>query len=255
MDEDPKRHSTTNTQTEQEPRATLVLLPGLDGTEAFFRPLLAALPAWIDARVVTYPAAGPNDYADLLPLVQRVIDASQPAYLLGWSFGGPLAMMAAAANPDAVRGLILCASFARAPHPGLAPWRFAVRPPLVAAIRALRRTPGLLRGYSSEGLRRAKAEVWDAVDSRVLATRARAALGVDTRQHLARSAKPVLYVASSRDHIIPPRNIDDVRAAACACEVVTIEGTHLALVSNPEPAAAHIARFITDTADTHAAHR
>ena len=58
----------------------------------------------------------------------------------------------------------------------------------------------------------------------------------------------MLYVASSRDRIIPPRNIEEVRAAACACEVVTIEGTHLALVSNPEPAATHIARFIQRTA-------
>jgi hypothetical protein len=31
---------------------TLVLLPGLDGTEIFFRPLLAALPTWVKPLVV-----------------------------------------------------------------------------------------------------------------------------------------------------------------------------------------------------------
>ena len=34
---------------------TLVLLPGLDGTEVFFKPLLASLPHWIHPRVVCLP--------------------------------------------------------------------------------------------------------------------------------------------------------------------------------------------------------
>jgi pimeloyl-ACP methyl ester carboxylesterase len=223
------------------------MLPGLDGTEAFFRPLLDVLPAWIRPVIVTYPPTGPNEYADLLPLVQRALEPHQAVHLLGWSFGGPLALMAAAGSPVSVRGIVLCASFVRAPYPWLAPWRAAVRPPLVAAIRAARRTPGDLRGYSTEGLQRAKAEVWAAVDSRVLATRARAALGVDSRALLRASDAPVLYVASSNDRVIPPRNIDEVRAAARTCEVVTIEGAHLAMVTNPRPAAAHIARFVQRT--------
>lgn len=229
-------------------RSTLLMLPGLDGTEAFFSPLLAALPPWIEPVVVTYPTSGPNDYADLLPLVHHALVGRGPVHLLGWSFGGPLALMAAAATPSAIRGLILCASFVRPPVRALAPLRFAVRPPVVAAIRALRRSPALVRGYQTEGLRRAKANVWRAVDSRVLSTRARAALGVDVRRHLSALAAPVLYIASSNDRVIPHWNIDDVRAAARACEVVTIEGSHLAMVTNPEPAADHIARFIVRTA-------
>jgi pimeloyl-[acyl-carrier protein] methyl ester esterase len=227
--------------------ATLVLLPGLDGTDAFFRPLLEALPGWIRPIVITYPPSGANGYDDLLPLVQRAIEGHASVHLLGWSFGGPLALMAAAARPEAVRGIILCASFLRAPVPALGPFRFVVRPPVVAAIRALRRTPALVRGHQTEGLRRAKADVWRAVDSRVLSTRARAALGVDVRSLLAASDAPVLYVASSNDRVIPRHNIDDVRATARACEVVTIEGSHLAMVTNPGPAAAHIARFVQRT--------
>jgi hypothetical protein len=41
---------------------TLVLLPGLDGTEIFFGPLLSQLPSWIDPVVITYPPTGPNMY-------------------------------------------------------------------------------------------------------------------------------------------------------------------------------------------------
>jgi hypothetical protein len=52
-------------------KTTLVLLPGLDGTEVFFKPLVAALPTWIKPVVVTYATAGANDYSNLLPVVRR----------------------------------------------------------------------------------------------------------------------------------------------------------------------------------------
>ena len=228
--------------------ATLVLLPGLDGTAAMFGPLLASLPPWIRPVVVTYPASGPNGYDDLLPLVQHAVRGTPRFHVLGWSFGGPLALMAAGANPSAVRGIVLCASFARAPRPDLAPWRFAFRPPVVATIRALRRAPALVRGYPTEDLRRAKAETWRRVGASVLSTRARAALAVDARPQLASCAAPVLYVASSQDRVVPRRNIEDIRAAACACEVVTIAGPHLALFTNAAAAAVHIANFVRRTA-------
>ena len=230
------------------PEATLVLLPGLDGTDAMFAPLLESLPPWIRPIVVTYPASGPNGYDDLLPLVQRAVAGTQRFHILGWSFGGPLALMTAGANRVAVRGIILCASFSRAPRPDLAPGRSALRPPGVATIRALRRAPGLVRGYASDDLRRARAETWRRVGARVLSSRTRAALAVDARPHLAACAAPVLYVASSRDRVVPRHNIEDVRAAARRCEVVTIDGPHLALVTNAPAAAAHIADFVRRTA-------
>ena len=76
---------------------TLVLLPGLDGTEVFFRPLLAVLPTWIKPMVVTYPTSGANNYSHLLSVAQAAIEDSNSRtfYVLGWSFSGPLALMVA----------------------------------------------------------------------------------------------------------------------------------------------------------------
>ena len=51
--------------------ATLVLLPGLDGTDVFLRPLVAALPSTIRPVVVTYPTSGAEEYRDVLDLVRR----------------------------------------------------------------------------------------------------------------------------------------------------------------------------------------
>jgi hypothetical protein len=52
---------------------TLVLLPGLDGTEVFFRPLLAALPEWVRPIIVAFPSNGSNDYAGLLAIVSEAV--------------------------------------------------------------------------------------------------------------------------------------------------------------------------------------
>jgi pimeloyl-ACP methyl ester carboxylesterase len=107
--------------------ATLVLLPGLDGTEVFFRPLVASLPSWVKPVIVTYPTTGANGYADLLPLVEAAVASIENCYILGWSFSGPLALMLAAKEPRRTQGVILSASFIRPPLPNHKMWSRAGR--------------------------------------------------------------------------------------------------------------------------------
>ena len=64
-------------------RTKRVLLPGLDGTEIFFSPLLIQLPSWIDPVVVTYPATGPNAYDDLVPIVDWAVESLTDFVILG----------------------------------------------------------------------------------------------------------------------------------------------------------------------------
>ena len=226
--------------------ATLVLLPGLDGTEVFFGPLLAALPPWVEPLVVTYPTSGANGYADLFGVVEAAVADAPEFYVLGWSFSGPLALMLAAKEPKRTRGVILCASFVRSPRPIL-PWlRFAVVPPVVTLIRLARRTPTVLPGAWTEQLRRDKAATWARVPARVLAARARAILAVDARTHLRECPRPVLYLAGSRDSIVPRRNADQVVRESPSVKVVTIDGPHSALYTNPAAAVHAIVGFIRD---------
>ncbi len=55
---------------EMETTVTLVLLPGLDGTEILFGPMIQALTPWVRPVVVPYPASGPAGYEDLQPRVE-----------------------------------------------------------------------------------------------------------------------------------------------------------------------------------------
>src|SRR5262245_38426725 len=84
--------------------ATLVLLPGLDGTDVFLRPLVAALSPAIQPLVVTYPTSGAEDYGDALGIVRRATAGLSEFYVLGLSFSGPLAVMFAAEEPERVKG-------------------------------------------------------------------------------------------------------------------------------------------------------
>jgi pimeloyl-[acyl-carrier protein] methyl ester esterase len=224
--------------------ATLVLLPGLDGTEVFFGPLLAALPPWVDPVVVTYPTSGANSYADLIGVVEAAVADVSDYYVLGWSFSGPLALMLAAKEPKRTRGVILCASFVRSPLPIL-PWlRFAMVAPVVNLVRLARRIPAVFPGAWTEQFRRDRALTWARVPARVLAARARAILALDARTCLRECPRPVLYLAGSSDSIVPRRNADQIVRESRSAKIVTIDGPHLAMYTNPDAAAGAIAAFM-----------
>jgi hypothetical protein len=54
----------------------------------------------------------------------------------------------------------------------------------------------------------------------------------------------VLYIAASRDAIVPRRCLDEILAIRPSVAVVTIEGEHFAMYANPHPAAQAVSRFI-----------
>lgn len=222
---------------------SLCVLPGLDGTEVLSRPFVAGLAGCCHTRVIAYPAAGPHRYEALLSHVRAAVADLPSYYLLGSSFGGPLAMMLASVDALRVRGLILAATFARLPMPRLAPLRFTVAAPVVWTLRAARRIPIWLKP-ADDPLRRAKAETWSRTPASVLAARARAALAVDARASLARVTAPVLCVTYERDRVVPAACADEIRRLRPEARHAVLPGAHLALFSDPAPLAAEVRDFI-----------
>jgi pimeloyl-[acyl-carrier protein] methyl ester esterase len=223
---------------------TLVLLPGLDGTEVFFQPLLASLPQSVRPIVVCLPTSGTNTYADLLATVRNAVAKIPECYVLGWSFSGPLALMLAVAEPSKVRGVMLAATFVRSPHPRLARWRFAACTPVIWTIRVSRRAPGWLWLRPSDPVHRAKAETWVRVRTRVIAARIRALLTVDAREVLRHCQQPILYLAGSHDRVVPFRHVKEITNIRPSVQVHTIEGRHMALYTNPEATVRVILEFV-----------
>ena len=230
------------------PRATLVLLPGMDGSAAMFAPFLDAAPPQVDAITVPYPAGGANTYPELLPAVQAMLPRDRPFHLLGWSFGGPLALLAAAARPPGLRGVILAASFIRRPVRYLPPWaRHLARPLLFRLYPAASQLKALVGGHATPDLRRRLAAAHKQAGPAALACRVREALTVDATGSLQACPVPLLYLRGDADEVIAARHAEAFRALAPTLEIADIAGPHLALVTNPAAAWRAVAAFLART--------
>lgn len=225
---------------------TLVVLPGLDGTDVFFRPLLAVLPPSVHPVVVSFPVSGPTGYRELLDVVRKATADLPPFWVLGSSFSGPLAVLLAASAPARVRGIVLVASFVRSPRPDLEPLRFALVSPVVWLIRAGRRLPTWLRRQRDDPFRQAKAETWQRVPVRMLAARAREVLRIDVRAALVACPQPLLCVAYADDRVVPGQCADEVVRHHRNAHLVVLPGRHLGMFDDPQPLAREVVQFIGD---------
>lgn len=97
-------------------KPVLVLLPGLDGSGLLFSPLISALGADFDCRVLALPNDGEQNQAKL---AQRLLPQlpTQRFVLLGESFSGAIAAEIAASQPPGLAGAIFVATFLQPPRP------------------------------------------------------------------------------------------------------------------------------------------
>jgi len=223
---------------------TLVLLPGLDGTEVFFRPLLASLPEWVRPHVVSFPPTGGTEYEDLLAIVRKAVSEIPSFYVLGSSFAGPLALMLAEAEPDKVRGVILATTFVRPPRRIYVRMRFTSVAPTIWLIRTCRQIPAWFSRGPTNQLRRDTAEIWKRVAARIVAARIRSLLNVDARELLKRCQAPVLCIAGSNDGVVPWRNVEEIVRVRPSVSVRRIKGRHFAIYTNPTATMEAITAFI-----------
>ena len=119
--------------------SVLVILPGLDGSphlQGALPQALQKLPgmAGLQQQTILYPPQQKLDYLALARWVQPQLPQEQPFFLLGESFGGPLALLLAGCGqgdaqlpaPKHLRGVVLAASFATCAVPWAAPFLPAI---------------------------------------------------------------------------------------------------------------------------------
>jgi pimeloyl-ACP methyl ester carboxylesterase len=222
----------------------IVLLPGLDGTGRLFSPLLTHLPGYLRPIVVRYPLV-PQSYAELLPLVSASLPQDEPFIILGESFSGPLAIMAADRRPQGLCGVILDATFVKNPSYLSAS---VIRPFLLAFLFRLLPSPltaRLLLGRSADPIiAREVASVIDEVPAAVTAMRVREALAVDVTGPLRRLDVPILYLRGRRDHIIvPARNARQIARLGRDVRIREFGTSHMILQTRPGESATAIAEF------------
>jgi pimeloyl-[acyl-carrier protein] methyl ester esterase len=227
----------------------LLLLPGMDGTGRLFEPLLRCLSPLLVPVVVAYPADRACGYAELLPLVEAVVPDGRDFLVLGESFSGPLALLLADRQSPGLRGVILCASFARTPLPSFARWlRALVRPLLFRLTPRWLIRHRLLGRFATEALVGMLDAALADVRPEVLAARARAILAVDVGGPLQSCPVPILYLAAGEDRVVSRRSLAHIRRLQPGAEVATIASPHLLLQAVPEEAARVIQAFASRVA-------
>lgn len=217
----------------------------MDGTGELFSPVIPALEAAYQVSVARYPKDLPLGYPELEQYARSACPQSQPYFLLGESFSGPLAIQIAASNPAGLRGLILCASFAANPRPMLSPLSvFAPLLPLRSAPSALL-SAALLGSFATSHLCNSLVSAVRSVSMQVLQSRLRSIAAINVVPELATVQVPVLYLRPTHDRLVPQSALDQICRANSAVQVATIAGPHCLLQANPTAAAASINTFIS----------
>ncbi len=227
----------------------IVLLPGLDGTGFLFEPLAEALGPSVDRIVIPYPVDRKLNYDELLSIVMKALPRGRPFVLLGESFSGPLALMAAAQRPPGLMGVVLSASFARSPLPWLpARLGYLVSALLVRIVPDVAVSMILLRRYSTPSLRALLRRTRSVVAADVLAHRIGSVLRVDVTTQLAECPVPILCLRARHDLIVPARSTEIIRKINPTVTLRELPASHALLQTQPQLAAAELRAFMESLA-------
>lgn len=226
--------------------ATLVLLPGMDGTGDLFEPFLQSLPHNVSVIVVRYPTQDSLNYSQLESIAEEALPSRGPLILLGESFSGPIAIALAANLGDRVSALILCCTFARSPSKLLeriAPLSrlvpFELAPNWVTATILLgSNAPLELRDLLRMALRK--------VSPVVLRGRLQEIATVNVTQQLLSCKMPILYLRATQDALVSSASMDEMLMLRPSIRVANLEGPHCLLQMSPSSAVDAIFDFIAD---------
>ncbi|WP_158788452.1 alpha/beta fold hydrolase [Granulicella sp. L46] len=225
----------------------LVLLPGMDGSGELFRGLVTVLPEELETETLWYPADRYMNYGELAGTLRGAIPVDEPFVLVAESYGAPLAVLIASLEPPNLKGIVLSAGYVTSPLRG---WRRTLLwdlAPLLARVSM----PGFLARYLLVGQEAPQALVelvtgavsW--VTPKVLGARVREVLNVDVRAELAQVKVPVLYLQPTKDKLVDPGCLGEMRAVKPG-RTEMIESPHLLLQCEAKVAAEAITGFVTE---------
>jgi len=226
--------------------ATVVLLPGMDGSGALSAEFVAAMQLSDLPTVVSYPPDRAWGYQELEAFVQEQLPTDRPYVLIAESFSGPIAIALAARNPAGLAALVLVCTFVRCPI--RMPKQFA-RAALYLPIGPVTTAIGVryvVGSFSTPTLRTQIREAVSRVTSATWRSRLRAVVDVDVSDAMRQVRVPVLYLRAARDRVVPRSSSEAVARCCPNARIVEIDGPHFLLLAKPQECAAAVREFASE---------
>jgi pimeloyl-ACP methyl ester carboxylesterase len=200
--------------------------------------LAPAMPGFGGTAALPGEAMNLGGYGDWVAEFMRTVGVREPALMLGHSFGGGVAILAAHDHPTCVRSLVLINSIGGSTwQPGNTLRDMLHRPPwdwgihlaadLLPGRQASRVIPVIV-GEALPNLIRDPRAFWKAGG---LARRADLSSELET---LRRRHMPVAVLWGQRDRVVSRKSFDDLCRALGQPDVVTLPGSHSWMLADPD---------------------
>ena len=222
---------------------SILILPGLDGTDRMLAEFQSMGGDKIAVKVLTLPDDRSLDYHGLAEHFRPVIQAHVGCHVVAQSFSGPIGILVAHKFPQCVSRLTLVASFASSPVSRIAsclPWSLLFRlrlPSFVEKYFFVGQTTSLIPQLRSAIKQNSPA---------VLLHRFRILQKVNVSAELAELECPLDYVQATHDRLLPRRCLKEIRKVRPDTVVHEIEGPHLILQTQAKLAWRKIVEDISD---------
>ena len=225
-----------------------IVLPGMDGTGELLDGFIAAMKPGFETTVIAYPRDRALGYDALVEFVRPRLPVDRPYLLLGESFSGPIAIRLAAQRPPGLAGLVLAATFARAPRPPWSPLGSSALSPLAPLLPLTRLLAGwaalvmLGRWRSRQWVARLRS-VLGSLDPVVMRHRLSEVARVDVSAALAATVCPLLYLRATRDRLVSADSWRLIEKARPDAQCVGLDAPHFLLQARADAAAGAIERW------------
>ena len=228
-------------------KTTLVLLPGLNGTTGLFNPLIESVQDEFNVLPIAFPTQEKRTYQELATdIMAQLADIKGKYIILGESFSGPLSLFISERKPSGLIGLVLVATFIKAPNLKLGrflPWTigFSLAKPLYSVRLAIskKENQSLISAISTE---------LQSVSPSVLSHRIEQIFAVNATESLRNCEVPVVYFRGTKDYVVPKKNLNEILSIKPDVKVVKFNAQHFLLQSNPAQAYREIKRFAEECA-------
>jgi pimeloyl-[acyl-carrier protein] methyl ester esterase len=226
-------------------KVKLVFMPGMDGTGISFEPLSRFLPENILTTIIRYPADRLLSFEETVECAHDQIKEDQDI-VVAESFSGPVAIALIGSGKIRTKGLILCATFAKAPRRVLLkmlrwlPLEYGFSLPMQDVLLRY------ILGNKSD--KNSLFPLWERVrgmvPAKTMAHRMRLLPFIDVCHFLPKLTMPCRYIQASEDNLIPASTVHVFTKAISHLVVRKVPGPHFILQSQPEASADVIKELI-----------